>query len=110
MTSVITIRPAVVPSLVLTALLVVMAPGGSRAEGPVVSPLDIMLHETNDSASPVARGGQGSPGLAAAPTPGPETAGESTLTENAWDFTQPDSIPGFASTPYPVLSNPEIAD
>lgn len=98
------------PTLVLAAMLVALTPHGSRAEGPVASPFGTLLHEANDSAGPIARGGQGSPGLAAAPTPGPETSGESTLAENAWDFTKPDSIPGFASTPYPVPSNPEIAD
>lgn len=99
------------PSLVLAAALVALTPRESRAEGPIASPFDSLLHEANDSAGPIARGGgQGSPGLAAASTSGPETTGESTLAENAWDFTKPDTIPGFASTPYPVLSNPEIAD
>lgn len=32
------------------------------------------------------------------------------LNENAWDFTDPDSIPGFASRPYHVHSKPEGLD
>jgi hypothetical protein len=98
------------PSLVLAAALVALAPNGSRAEGLIGSPFDTLLHEATDSAGPITRGGGQGPGLAAAPTSGPETTGESTLAENAWDFTNPDSIPGFASTPYPVPSNPQIAD
>ena len=32
------------------------------------------------------------------------------LTENAWDFTNPDSIPGFASQPHYVRPDPETRD
>jgi|EndMetStandDraft_4_1072995.scaffolds.fasta_scaffold789881_1 hypothetical protein len=39
-----------------------------------------------------------------------EPAHSEALVENAWDFTNPDSIPGFGSQPYPSLSNPEILD
>jgi hypothetical protein len=36
--------------------------------------------------------------------------GDNELSENAYDFTDPDRIPGFASKPYNDPSNPEILD
>jgi hypothetical protein len=51
----------------------------------------------------VARSGSATPWIA-------EPAHSEPLVENGWDFTNLDSIPGFASQPYPGLSNPEILD
>jgi hypothetical protein len=100
--------PAAIASLVLTATLAVLTPAGSRAEGP----LDTRSHEARDSApGPLANTGDlATTGFDHTARSDDTTAGDSTLAENAWDFTRPDTIPGFASTPYPVLSNPEIAD
>jgi hypothetical protein len=106
MTSALAIRPAALASLGLAAMLVALAPAGSRAEAPCVLPFETLSLGLNDT---VERNGQGAaPSVTS--TDEPATTGENTLAENAWDFTNPDSIPGFASTPYPVLSNPEIAD
>ena len=107
MTSALAIRPAAIASLGLAAMLVALAPAGSRAEAPCVLPFETLSLGLNDTAE---RNGQGSAALSTAPADDSATTGENTLAENAWDFTNPDSIPGFASTPYPVLSNPEIAD
>ena len=116
MSSDLVIRRAMFPSLILTATLLVLTPNNSRAEGPGVSPPDSPSYEAS-------RNGAAASGLSAASTFGSATisagqlvrndgtsSGEDTLAENAWDFTKPDSIPGFASTPYPVVANPESAD
>jgi hypothetical protein len=108
MTRVIAIRQAACSSLALAALLVLL-PAGARAESPITAPCTLLLPETNEPV-PAPCNAQGSPELAAAATVGAAPSGEDTLIENGWDFTKMDSIPGFSSTPYPVLSNPEIAD
>jgi hypothetical protein len=106
MTAAAKIRSAVFHSLVLTAMLVALTPNSSRAEGPIISQIETLSsYSINESAERYETNASGR-----AATPASETNGEDTLAENAWDFTNPDSIPGFASTPYPVLSNPEIAD
>ena len=113
------------PAIACAAMFAVATSAGpSFAEGPLSSPFDSLMHEVLPDAngSAVSRlHNPVNPDLAAAPTPGPMATGSGlralsavseaeNLAENAWDFTNPDSIPGFASTPYPVLSNPEIAD
>ena len=101
MTSALALRRAAIRSLALTVLLIVLTPDGSRAEGPAVTSVDTLAREAYPAASSTTGSGQ---------TGQNDETVETTLVENAWDFINPDSIPGFASTPYPVLSNPEIAD
>lgn len=107
MTSAPAIRQAVFASLLLGAILVSFSPNHSRAEGPIVAPCELLWLDANDSSG---RNGQDGAAPAATPIIDPATTGENTLTENGWDFTDPDRIPGFASVPHPVLSDPEIAD
>lgn len=110
MTSALSIRPAVFASFGLATALI-FTPCASRAESPA-APLDTLSHEARDSAgrNGVHPGGLATTGFDYTARSDATTAGDTALVENAWDFTKPDSIPGFASTPYPVLSNPEILD
>lgn len=101
-------RPAALSSIVMAAALIVLTPNGSRAQGPAVSSFDTLSLDEHENvgrrALSVTTGSGQTVRIDDAAT------GETTLVENAWDFNKPDSIPGFASTPYPVLSNSEIAD
>jgi hypothetical protein len=113
MTAAPAIRSATFPSLVLSAMLVALTPNTSRAEGQIASPFAPLAHEAHDNAGryePATYPDSPTTGSGQTVRSETETSGDTTLAENAWDFTNPDSIPGFASTPYPVLSNPEIAD
>lgn len=103
----------------------------AAAQGPAKHPdRNVLTHEVLPGGPPAAVPQPGAPGqeLAASPTAGlvarsgssrpeagaapwiAEPAHSEALVENAWDFTNPDSIPGFASQPYPARSNPEILD
>ncbi len=105
MTSAAALRRAVIASFVLGAMLAALTPLRSAAEGPVLAPREILSLDATDGL-----GQRDGSAPAVTPTYDPATSGDNTLIENAWDFTDPDSIPGFASVPYRVLPNPEIVD
>jgi hypothetical protein len=99
-------RSAVFASFVLAAIFAALTPNQLRAENALVPPLETLSsYPMNESAGRYETTASGKPAA-----PASDTTGEDTLVENAWDFANPDSIPGFASTPYPVRSNPQIAD
>ena len=58
----------------------------------------------------LATDGQASAGLDSRHRTNAATIGDNDLAENSYDFTDPDRIPGFASQPYAVPSNPDIVD
>lgn len=96
-------------SVILTVMLVIVTPNSSRAEGPCVSPQELQSYDSNKGVPELgpATSGLSTPTLEPAPIVSGRSvqnddaiSGEDTLAENAWDFTKPDSIPGFASTPY----------
>lgn len=99
-------------------MLVVLTPDSSRAEGPSVSPFEIQSYgskgvsENDPATSGLSATTFGAAAIASEQSVRSDDAisGEDTLAENAWDFTKPDSIPGFASTPYPLPANREVAD
>jgi len=92
MTFVYAYRRSAISSIAFAAILLVQFPDTGRAECNLLLP--------TQAEDPAAR--QETTGRAAAEVPAPalETTSETPLSENAWDFTDPDSIPGFASTPY----------
>jgi hypothetical protein len=107
---------AALSSLALAAL-VALTPAGARADSSITAPCTVLLPEASEPSTTPCNA-QGGLDLAAAVNVDTSLSGENTLVENSWDFTKLDTIPGFASTPYPypvetpypVLSNPEIAD
>ncbi|HWV51145.1 hypothetical protein [Pseudorhodoplanes sp.] len=101
-------RSAALSSIVTAAALIALTPNGSRAQGPAASPFDTLSIEEHENVSRKELSATTGSGQTAR-IDEPDT-GETTLVENAWDFTNPATIPGFASTPYPVLSNSQKAD
>jgi hypothetical protein len=106
MTSVPAIRFAAFTSLALSMTLVALTPNSSCAEGAADLQLETLSLEAND---PVYRIESGSSGTANS-KPRAETTGEDTLAEHDVDVIAPASISDSGPTPYPVLSNPQIAD
>ena len=108
MTAIPAIRTAAIAPLALTAMLVALTPGTSRSEGAGDLQLETLSLEAND---PVYRVESG-PAGAASSKPRSETTGEDALAENDVDvdFIAPAGISDSDPKPYPVPSNPEIAD
>ncbi|MGV3632853.1 MAG: hypothetical protein ACO1NY_00770 [Pseudorhodoplanes sp.] len=110
MTAVPAIRSAVPPSLMLTAMLVMLAPNSSRGEAAGELQLETLSLEAND---PVYRIESDSAGVAHSRLR-PETTGENTMAEHDVDmdvdFIAPAIISDSGPADNPVLSNAEIAD
>lgn len=110
MASAVAIRSAVFPSVVLSAMLVWLTPNITMAECQNASPVDLLSHEVSGGVEPHTYPNASTTSSPKTNLSASEAGGDSTLAENAWDFTKPDRIPGFASTPFPIPPSPEIDD
>ena len=107
MTSSFVAHPNPLTAIAAAALLFVVILGGpAPAQGPGPSPLDALMHEVVPPDTGLPKPYRPANPDLSARAPGPVTGqadtGVDSPVENAWDFADPDSIPGFASVPFPL--------